>query len=284
MTLATNTKIGIARKLGRLARGWQTLCGHDPSRIEARRRGIEWVLDLNEGIDLAIYVMGAFEPETIRAYRRLLRPGGVAVDIGANMGAHTLHLARSVSEGGRVIAFEPAAAAYVRLCRNLDANPALRSPVTALQVMLSKDDRSTPQPEIYASWPLGQSANAHPDHSGVAVSTEGAVAMSLDTALHDNVVARVDLIKIDVDGFEMEVLDGATNTLEAARPAIVMELAPYTLEERGEAPDAPADMLARLGYEFSDLSGRPIADIRARIAGLPKGHSVNVVAKSRSAT
>ena len=61
---------------------------------------INWRLDLLEGIDL----LGSFEPLTVRAYRGIVRPGDTVLDIGANVGAHTLPLAQLVGETCRVIA------------------------------------------------------------------------------------------------------------------------------------------------------------------------------------
>ncbi len=64
----------------------------------ALRGGVEWLLDLREGIDFSIWLLGSFEPETVRCYRKIVKNGDVVLDIGANIGAHTLHLARAVCD------------------------------------------------------------------------------------------------------------------------------------------------------------------------------------------
>jgi hypothetical protein len=116
--LNTRTKLRIARTLYWTLTGFRRILGGtDSARVS--RRGIHWQLELREGIDLAIYLFGYFEYETFRAYRRLLKPGDTVPDIGANIGAHTLHLARCVSPSGRVIAFEPTAYAYNKLRQNI---------------------------------------------------------------------------------------------------------------------------------------------------------------------
>jgi hypothetical protein len=76
-------------------------------RVRLRRRGIRWDLDLAEGIDLSIYLLGAFEPRLVGAYRKLIRPGACILDIGANIGAHTLQFAQLVGDRGKVVAYEP---------------------------------------------------------------------------------------------------------------------------------------------------------------------------------
>jgi len=99
--MKTKTKVLIAKMLSSAilaVRG-----GRDRS-VEATRRGIRYRLDLKEGIDLAIY-LGVYENSTVRAYRKLIRRGDWVLDIGANIGAHTLQFADLVGDGGRVIAF-----------------------------------------------------------------------------------------------------------------------------------------------------------------------------------
>ena len=93
--------------------------------VETTRGGVRWNLDLGEGIDFAIWLRGCFEPSTLHALQRLVRPGATVLDIGANVGAHTLHLAAAVGSTGRVLAFEPVAESFRKLRTNVAANPSL---------------------------------------------------------------------------------------------------------------------------------------------------------------
>ena len=111
-------KLFIARLLNRSLRLLRGLLGRD-MHVRCRRRGINWDLDLNEGFDLSIYLLGAYEPRSLNAYRPLIRPGFVVFDIGANIGAHALHFAQLVGEHGRVYAFEPTRFALEKLRQNL---------------------------------------------------------------------------------------------------------------------------------------------------------------------
>ena len=112
----TRTKLHIARALYRTVMGFRRLLGRTDSTL-VTRRGIHWQLDLREGIDLAIYLFGCFEYDTVRAYRKLLKPGNTVLDIGANIGAHTLPMARCVYPAGRVVAF--ASRATCEACETL---------------------------------------------------------------------------------------------------------------------------------------------------------------------
>ncbi len=247
--------------------------------VEVTRRGLRWELDLREGIDLAIFLR-VFESSTVRAYGRLLKPDDVVLDIGANIGAHTLQFARLVGPKGRVYAFEPTAFAFAKLRRNIDLNPPLRARIMADQVMLSDRDDSLLDAEIYSSWPVVSESNLHPKHGGRYQSTKGARVSTLDAYLVASGVRKVDFIKMDVDGFECHVLAGGIKSLAAYKPIILMELSPYVLVEHGRSVDELLSLLASAGYRLSSLSGRGLAsDPKLLNAAVPEGSGFNVIAR-----
>src|SRR5882672_9077000 len=98
--LSTRNKMRIARALNRMIVGARAMAGREPI-VTVRRRGVNWRLDLNEGIDLALY-LGLYQGLPRRALDRWIRPGSLVVDIGANIGAHCLPMARRVGPAGRV--------------------------------------------------------------------------------------------------------------------------------------------------------------------------------------
>lgn len=279
LTFTTRQKIAGAALVQRFVMGLRRLRGRD-ARAQVVRRHIRWALDLREGIDFAIWLLGAFEPGTVRAYARLLREGYVALDIGANIGAHTLHMARCVGEHGRVIAIEPTDFAYGKLCRNLALNPELAARVTAFQTMLVAPGGTTEPEPVYASWPLAAKGERHPLHLGQLMSTSGARAQTLDELLVPCDLTRIDLVKIDIDGHECAALRGAQQTLERFRPVIIMELAPYVLRERGASLAELLALLAPVGYRFVDAdtgAALPV-DAAALDKLIPHGGCRNVVA------
>jgi FkbM family methyltransferase len=277
--LRTAQKIALARLAYRSIAAWRRLSGRS-SVLRATRGHIRWELDLAEGIDLAIYLFGAFERATLRTCARLVSAGDVVLDIGANIGSHVLPLARLVGPDGRVIAFEPTGYAFEKLAANLALNPELSHRVTACRMMLSESDLDPVPQAIYSSWPLDADAAAlHAEHRGRLMSTRGAAVAALDGALANLSIKRIDLIKIDVDGNEWSVLRGARCTLERFTPAIVMELAPYLYPREGDFQSLVRE-LHGLGYRFVDSSNmKPLPesaeDLRAKIA---RGASMNIVA------
>jgi hypothetical protein len=95
--LSTREKIAIARVLNLAIVGARRVAGRTP-HVSVRRRQVRWVLDLNEGIDLAIY-LGLYQRVPRRAVR-WIAPGALVLDIGANIGAHSLPLAHAVGPDG----------------------------------------------------------------------------------------------------------------------------------------------------------------------------------------
>lgn len=277
LRFSTSAKLRIARSLRRLAGAWLVLTGGDPRKVACRRNGVRWLLDLNEGVQLALY-LDVYERSTTRALARVARPGAIAIDVGANIGAQALPLALQVGQTGQVIAVEPADSAMARLRGNCALNPELRSRMTLVHRALgAPGDR--PAESYFASWPLEAKANAHPVHQGNP-ERSSATGSTLDGLVAELGLARVDLIKLDVDGNELPVLRGALATLEKHHPVVVFELAPYLLEERGDSPSDLPQLFLGLGYHLYDeesFAALP-ANLDALLHSIPNGGSRNVIA------
>ncbi len=275
--MRTKTKIFLAGLIQRAVMTARKLRGAGPV-VVCRRGGIVWRLDLREGIDFAIYLLGSFEPSMIAAYRRILRANSVAVDIGANIGAHTFPLAASVGASGLVIAVEATKYAFDKLTDQVGLNEDLRPRIRAHQVMLmGRSDAPLPS-AVPSSWPLSAAEGAHEHHLGVSKGTEGTVVMTLDALIDAEGLQKIDLIKLDVDGYEVEVLRGAQSVLSKFGPAIVLEYAPYTLLEKGYDPGEFLTILRRAGYRFHHLDGKSLGVDGTSIPDVPVGAGINVLA------
>jgi FkbM family methyltransferase len=278
--ISTSAKIRIARVLSAFVLLLRRFAGLTPN-VVAQRRGVTWQLNLAEGIDFAIYLLGGFEVRTLRRYQTLIREGDVVLDIGANVGAHTLPLARLVGETGRVYAFEPTEYAYTKQLANSALNPHLAPRISAQQMMLTSSNAAELPPAVYSSWPLESAEDLHVDHHGRLMATEGARPCTLDTFLAENGVTRVDLIKIDVDGNEAAVLRGAQAMLQKFRPQIMIELAPYVYGDPNEF-DQLIESIAGLGYQFKDMTtGRVLPKTPAALRrSIPEMGGLNVLAST----
>jgi FkbM family methyltransferase len=197
-----------------------------------------------------------YEASVLRAVERFVAPGNYCIDVGANVGPVTLALARQVGPFGRVLAIEPGPPYVARLRRNLQANPRLRDRVVLLQAGISETEGSL----LWRPDPL------HPFNAGLShvhgASVPGEVLVpvtTLDAAVAQQGWGRVEFIKIDVEGMELEVLRGARGTLESLRPVVLFEtlemFRSWHLPINGVA-DVFAEIerfLRRLNYRLCDL-------------------------------
>ena len=254
-----------------------------PMSGEFRRHRLNWHLDLNEGIDFSIYSIGTFEPATIRHYARNIRPGSVVIDIGANIGAHTLPLADIVGSSGRVLAIEATEYAYAKLQRNLQLNPGLASRVRTFHTLLIEVASSALQPtEITSSWPLVGSTNDKVLEGGATKAVGGARHQTLDDLVEEAQLSALDWLKIDVDGNETTVLKGGMQTLRKFKPKIMIEFAPYC--HAAGSFEALIQLLVSTGYHFSRIpSGEPLPSTSSELQKIiPNRGSINVLATAHS--
>lgn len=280
LNMKTADKIRLARAAYRLVRFGRRLVGKN-DRANVVRGQARYDLELSEGIDFAIYI-GAFERATQRALGKLVKPSSTVLDIGANVGAHTLLLAKLVGEKGRVLAFEPTAFAYSKLRHNLELNPELAERVRAFQCFLTVENNIAVPSTIYSSWPLVTRSETHAKHLGLEMPTASASSRSLDSVLREASVKNVDLVKLDVDGYECDVLRGASTLLTKMRPIFVMELAPYVLQERGASLEELISIFTGSGYQFFDeRTGHALPSTSAELRKLVgDGESRNVIART----
>lgn len=279
--MKTSHKIGAARMLFHAVHFGRGLLGRTDRDIVVRD-GITYDLDLSQGIDFAIYLGNIYERQTRAALRRLVKPGSLVLDIGANIGAHTLSLANFVGPAGRVLAFEPTDYAFRKLSRNLELNPELARRVTAHHCFLTAADAAPVPSGIYSAWPLAREEGLHAKHLGREMQTEAANARSVDSVLAELHGRTVQLVKLDVDGFECDVLRGARRMLSIMRPVFVMEIAPYVLVERGSSLDEFLSFFLPNGYQFYDeRTENPVPSAsRELLQMIGDGGSINVIARA----
>lgn len=168
------------------------------------------------------------EPDTVEWVETFLKDGDVLFDVGANVGAYSLVAAKFHAGRVRVYAFEPAFANYVQLCKNVILNDCQRA-VVPLPLALS--DRTTVDTFNYRDLIPGSALHTF----GEAVGDDGeafrpefnqhVLSYRVDDLVRQFPVPAPDHLKIDVDGLEAKVLDGARETLAAGRVrSIIVEL------------------------------------------------------------
>lgn len=229
-------------------------------------------LDLGQLIDTSIYTMGTWEATSIATIRRLLPAGGTAVDVGANIGFMTLHMADCVGAAGRVFSFEPTSWAFERLGANLALNDMRQ--VSAERAGLSDHEAHHEEVLVPYSYPL---VGDRP------FMKDSIVLRRLDRYFEEQPIERLDFIKCDTDGWEAHVLRGAEATLRRFRPAILLEVNPRGLLEQNESVRSVVSLLSDLGYALHhEDSLEPFDDLEAVAERLARtGHDLDAVALHR---
>ncbi len=281
LALPTNVKMLGARILYQGAKVALFLQGKSGSRHVVTRHNIKYELDLEEGIDLSIFVFGAFEKSTSQTLRTTIRPSQTVLDIGANIGAHTMTMAEAVGNKGRVIAIEATDWAYTKLLKNISLNPHLESRIIPLQYLLTHDISAETPRELYSSWNVIPSAEQHSVHKGKLKSTASARVVRLDSIIQELNIDNIDFIKIDVDGFEYWVLLGAADILKQYSPTILIELSPYVHLEHGSSFEALVQLLYKYNYRFYSVEDGTLLPkiIKELTAMIPKNGGINVIAR-----
>jgi len=191
-----------------------------------------------------------FEDEEIAFVEKTLRPGMTVLDIGAHHGLYTLLASRRVGKRGRVIAFEPSPRERKRLRRHLWLN---RSKNVAVQSCALGDEHR--EAELFLVTGREDWCNSlrapQIDARTVTVRVE---LERVDDVLEKLGVARVDFIKLDVEGAELSILRGARATLAASRPIILAEVQDLRTRPWGYAAREIVEFLERAGYRWYALT------------------------------
>jgi FkbM family methyltransferase len=233
--------------------------------------GINYELDLTEVIDSAIYFNQSREPDTTKALKLLCKPGMIVIDIGANVGSHTLPLANSVGDKGKVYAIEPVPWALDKLRKNLALN---HFSDENAEFSLRASFKTTSENPVNENGGLSESWWSACEKVSVKVDT-------LDNFIVKENIPHVDVIKLDVDGFEVKVLKGAERILQSFKPIILMELAPSWLKEKGDSIEELLSYLIKCGYKFYDeTTFLEVPEILNSVSKIKSDSGINVIASA----
>jgi FkbM family methyltransferase len=224
---------------------------NDPSIV--KRDGIWYQLDRKDHIGRHLYYLH-YETAETKFLKRRVKPDWVAADVGANIGYFTLLLSRLVGPRGAVYAFEPATPAYQALEKNIALNAA--GNVYAYRVALGETCGA-----VSLVWgPPGSTGKTR-----LGVSEPGNELTELttfDTFVGEHGLARLDFIKIDVEGAEERFLDGATKTIKRFQPSILFEVNACALAQFGSTPQSLVERVKGFGYRLYRFGWRGIHPLR----------------------
>jgi FkbM family methyltransferase len=229
------------RRAGRLVSGPRVGEGPKVARLPW---GLELEVLESDAIGYSILVGRVFDPCVTETLHRLIDPGELVVDVGANVGYLTSLATVRAGRSGRVVAFEPHPAVFELLSRNVASWAGEVAPTELHQMALS--DRSG-KGTIVAG-PLFE------HNMGLAKITEGdadgQLAHEVELARLDEVLDRMQIgvLKVDVEGHETEVLKGASGLLE---DGLVRDI---IFEDHGDYPSEATTIVERAGYHLVSLT------------------------------
>jgi FkbM family methyltransferase len=189
------------------------LAGERHMRVKRCRHGLMLYNSSDIYIGRSLDLYGEYSYGEADVFARLLRPDMVALDVGANIGCHTLVMARLVGPQGADIAFEPQRIVYQNLCANIALNALTNVHAVNAAVGSAAGTAAIAEIDYAARGNFGGVA------LGGAADGERVQISTIDSLPMEN----CHLIKIDVEGMELDVLLGAAETLAKHRPALYIE-------------------------------------------------------------
>ncbi len=214
------------------------------------KKGLERVIN---GTDLILIapqfrnITERYEPETWHSLMREIRPGDTFADVGVFIGLYTIAVANRVGAAGRVVSFEPDFFNYLAAKNHVELNN-LEDRIDLLRTAVGDVDGTVQFQDGGDMAHVAAEANER---------TSTVECVTLDRFF---TARRVDVLKIDVEGYEEKVLLGAHNLLksETRGPrAIYIEVHPYAWPELGTTSKSLLDLLDRCGYEARSVDGQP---------------------------
>lgn len=210
----------------------------------------------NAGVDEEIAKHGFWEKELGSQFIKNIQEGSTFLDIGANIGYHSLFVAALLKGTGKVYSFEPLS----HLCKQLHESIELNNfqNIEICNFGLAEKDGEHIL-HIRDENTGGSSLLDLPEMEKFKVKeTEKVILKNLDAFLGG--ASKVDVIKIDVEGYEYEALKGAEGVLKNSHPVIFMEFSPvFYIQENSEKPQKLISFLKDLGYSFFRLEGESIS-------------------------
>ncbi len=203
-------------------------------RLKACRHGPIAYLATDIYIGRSLDLYGEYSEGEAELFAQVLKPGQTAVEAGANIGTHTVAIAKAVGSAGAVAAFEPQRVLHQLLCANVALNAL--SHVHAHQAALGREAGTIPVPKLdYA---------AENNFGGIALGQAGAGETVAVATIDAMGLAQCHFIKIDVEGMEGDVIAGAEQTIRRCRPLLYLE------NDRADSSAALIQQLFGLGYRL----------------------------------
>jgi FkbM family methyltransferase len=204
-------------------------------------------------ISQEIFLKGVWEPAVTEYVCPRIKPGMTVIDVGADTGYYTLLFARRVGRVGKVIAFEPIPSARETLERNISLNDYTNITVCDFALFSSNSLMVLEAPRELSRIDPRKTKN---EKTGIQIQTK-----SFDECVSQLNIQRIDLVKIDVEGAELDVLYGMRHSLEKYHPALLVEVHSHYLTHFGYTTEDLGGFLDDMKYGLHPVD-KPSLDLR----------------------
>lgn len=175
-------------------------------------------LHIDDWVQQHIFFLGGYEAAELKAAEHFIKADSVFIDIGANVGLYAVHLSKTITTAGKIICFEPFSTNFNALRENIALNNLSQIQIEKLAVGAQQETL-----KLYCNPVLQNSGmiSATPMENGY---TEVVDAVSLDFFFKEHPLNKIDLIKIDIEGYEYNALCGMQQTLTVFQPTLLIEI------------------------------------------------------------
>jgi FkbM family methyltransferase len=215
--------------------------GLRPRIILVEVEGIKLYLDSKSTFAPGLMINRTYDKGTTKLFRDLIKEGMVILDIGANVGYYSLIAARLAGEKGLVFAFEPAPDNFAFLVKNIEVN-GFSNIIPVQKAVSNKTGKGSlflwDEPDLH-------SMREHNEKGAIEVEVT-----SVDEFM-ENINRPIDLVKMDVEGWEMRVLEGMPETIRRnPNLKIITEFSPHYLQKSGCSPAGFLEKLKDCGFKL----------------------------------
>jgi len=244
------------------------------------KEGVFLELDQSDPVASGAVALGVYERYESEIFRSKVKFGMAIIDIGANLGYYTAIASKLTGDKGLVVAFEPEPNFFKLLSRNIGRNN-LKN-VACFELAIAEKNGLT---NLYLS-------NENKGHNSIIRSEELKTSVQVKTTTLDNFldfqkIAKVDIIKMDIEGAEILALEGMKNTLIKHLPLLFLEFSPHSITKINRNPIDLLSILRGIGYSIFEINKArqrldSVTDFKKFIESIPKGKYADIYCEKES--
>lgn len=219
-------------------------------RLETEMAGLKMWVDPASNFGSRLMAEGSYEPELTQACRSLLRDGDTFFDVGGNEGWFSMVACQSIGAAGRVFTVEPQERLWPVILENASLNHFAN--LMLLPFGVAREE-SVVSMNLYPS--LNSGSSNFSSRKRRFDKIQRVTVMPLEKLINQSGACRIDLMKIDIEGFELEALRSAGKHLGSTIRRLVVEIHPPLLRTRGESEEQVRDLMAERGYRRELVGG-----------------------------